>query len=97
MSIGKRILKIKVVRDDGELLSLNNLVIRNFITTSLAYMLISLSLLYITPTMFYFWIILFLSFMQFLLVILSAFMVIYRRDKRGLHDMLAHTSVIKNR
>ncbi len=97
MSIGKRILKIKVVRDDGELLSLNNLVIRNFITTSLAYMLISLSLLYITPIMFYFWIILFLSFMQFLLVILSAFMVIYRRDKRGLHDMLAHTSVIKNR
>ena len=97
MSIGKRILKIKVVRDDGELLSLNNLVIRNFITTSLAYMLISLSLLYITPTMFYFLIILFLSFMQFLLVILSAFMVIYRRDKRGLHDMLAHTSVIKNR
>lgn len=94
-TIGKKIMKIKVVRDDGELLSMNNLVIRNFITTSLAYMMLSLSLLYITPSMFYFIATIIFGFMQFLLVILSAFMVIYRRDKRGFHDVLAHTSVIK--
>ena len=94
-TLGKKIMKIKVVRDDGELLSMNNLVIRNFITTSLAYMMLSLSLLYITPSMFYFLATIIFGFLQILLVILSAFMVIYRRDKRGFHDVLAHTSVIK--
>ena len=94
-TVGKTIMKIKVVRDDGELLSMNNLVIRNFITTSLAYMMLSLSLLYITPSMFYFIATIIFGFLQILLVILSAFMVIYRRDKRGFHDVIAKTSVIK--
>lgn len=94
-TIGKTIMKIKVIRDDGSYLSLNNLVIRNFITTSLAYMMLSLSLLYIIPSVPYFLITVILGIMQVLLVILSVFMIIYRRDGRGLQDVIVHTSVVK--
>lgn len=94
MTLGKKLMGIKVVRRDGELLMLNDLIIRNLIINGLGFMLISLCILYITPSMVYFIISTILGIFQIILVIISVFMIIYRKDKRGLHDILGNTKVI---
>lgn len=93
-TLGKKIMKLKIVRRNGELLMLNDLIIRNLVINGLGFMLISLCILYITPSMVYFILSTILGILQIILVIISIFMVIYRKDKRGLHDVLGNTMVI---
>lgn len=93
-TIGKRMLKIRIKRDDNEHLTMNDLLIRNFIVNGLLCLLLSLAIIYILPRIPYFIITTILGFIQFLLVIISAFMIIYKKDKRGLQDILSHTTVI---
>lgn len=96
-TIGKKLLGIKTVRNDQEYLSLKNLVIKNMIDTGLMYMLFSLALIYILPGTSYFTFTLFLSVFQIGLMITSFVMIIKRKDKRGLNDILSGTKVIKNK
>lgn len=93
-TLGKRLVKIKVMRKDKELLMLNDLIIRNLIINGLGFLLISLCMLYITPSMVYLIMTLLLGLLQVALVIITIFMVIYRHDRRGLHDVLASTIVV---
>lgn len=95
-TVGKKILKIKTVRNDKECLSLKNLVIKNMIDTGLMYMLFSLMLIYILPGYSYFIFVIVLSILQISLVIASIYMIIKRKDKRGLNDILSGTKVIND-
>lgn len=96
-TLGKKILGIKTVRNDGEYLSLKNLVVKNMIDTGLMYMLFSLMLIYILPGTSYFTFTLFLSIFQIGLMIASFVMIIRRKDKRGLNDILSGTKVIEDK
>lgn len=93
-TFGKKILKIKTIRNDKECLSLKNLVIKNMIDTGLMYMLLSIAFIYILPPTAYFTFTLFLSIFQIGLIIASIVMIIKRQDKRGLNDILSGTKVI---
>lgn len=93
-TIGKKILKIRLVKDEGSL-SINDLIIRNIITNGFAYTLIGFTLVFLVSDSIYFITISILSFIQFLLVITSVFMVLYRHDKKGLQDIICNTSVIE--
>lgn len=95
-TLGKKIFKIKTIRNDKECLSLKNLVVKNMIDTGLMYMLLSLALIYILPDTSYFTFTLFLSIFQIGLVITSFVMIIKRKDKRGLNDILSGTKVIED-
>ena len=95
-TVGKKILKIKTVRNDKECLSLKNLVIKNMIDTVLMYMLFSLMLIYILPGYSYFIIVIALSILQISLIVASICMIIKRKDKRGLNDILSGTKVIND-
>ena len=95
-TIGKKLMKIKTIRNDKECLSLKNLVIKNMIDTGLMYMLFSLALIYILPGTSYFIFTLFLSVLQIGLIIVSIFMIIKRKDKRGLNDILSGTKVVED-
>lgn len=95
-TIGKKILKIKTIRNDKECLSLKNLVIKNMIDTGLMYMLFSLMLIYILPGTAYFITVIILSLLQIILIIISIIMIAKRKDKRGLNDILSGTKVIKD-
>ena len=94
-TLGKKIMGLKIVRNDGELLILNDLIIRNLIINGLGFLLISLSLLYISSSMIYFIATFLLGILQVILVIASVFMIIYRKDHRGIHDILSETKVVK--
>lgn len=95
-TLGKKIMGLKIVRNDGELLMLNDLVIRNLIINGLGFLLISLCLLYFTSSMIYFLTTLILGILQIILVFISVFMIIYRKDSQGIHDILSETKVVKS-
>lgn len=92
-TIGKKLLKIKIVRDDNDDLTANDLIIRNVIINGLLNTLISFCLVFLMSSLPYFIIISILAFVQVLLVIISTFMIIYRKDKKGIQDLITHTHV----
>ena len=94
-TIGKKLLKIRIVKEGGEL-GVNDLIMRNVIVNQFTYTLISLALVFIAGDITYFWITSTLAFMQILLVIISVFMIIYRKDKKGLQDIISNTKVIED-
>lgn len=94
-TIGKKLLKIKIVKDNGKL-GVNDLIIRGVIVNQFAYTIISLALIFLVNDSIYFWAITTLGFIQFLLVIISVFMIIYRKDKKALQDVISNTKVIEN-
>lgn len=93
-TIGKRVMKIRVSSFNEKKISIIDYLIRNTIFNGLGYMILMLLFLYLLPSKMYFVIGLILSFLQITLVIISVCMILYRRDKRGLHDILSGTKVV---
>lgn len=92
---GSYLLKTRVVATNGKKLTITKLMLRNFILNGLAYLTTCLTFLYLFSDITYFVLVAFLSFIQLGLVITSVFMILYRRDKRGLQDILSETKVVK--
>ena len=90
----KKILKIKIEKIDGNL-TIRDMVIRNFITTSLLQLMISSTLVYIVNNDIYYNLSIFVSLLQILLVIITSFMIIYRKDEKGVQDLITGTQVIE--
>ncbi len=75
-------------------LSLKNLLFRNVIATGLLYLLASVILVYTTKDTVYFVLLSIFGLIQFLLVIISTFMIIYRKDHEGIQDKISKTKVV---
>ncbi|MDD3187615.1 MAG: RDD family protein [Bacilli bacterium] len=93
-TIGKKILKIKIVKNDGKL-TFKEMIIRSFVTTSLMQLLTSTILVYFISSNYYFKTTTILTIIQILLVISTSFMILYRKDKKGVQDIITNTSVIE--
>lgn len=94
-SIGKKIIGLKIVSVDDSDVSSNSLLIRYLLMESIGTTIISMCLIFVIKDFYYILCDSILSFLQFLVVIISVFMVIYRRDKRSLPDLIAGTKVIE--
>lgn len=94
-TMGMKILKTKIEPEIGTELTIKKLMLRNFIINGLLYLAISLTFLYLFPSFIYFILVSILSFIQLGLVIISLFMLLYRRDQRGLQDILSKTRIIE--
>lgn len=92
-TLGKKIIKIKVV-NKKEKISLNDLIIRNMIINGLGYLLLTLLLIYLLPSLSYFITIIFLSFIQLILIIITVVGLTKNNDKLILHDRFTNTEVI---
>ncbi len=92
-TIGKLLFKIKV---DKPNLKITDLLIRSFIINGIGYLLIMTILLPLSNSLLYFTIENILGIMQIIVVIISGFMVLYKKDNLGLHDILTKT-VVKER
>lgn len=95
-TLGKRIMKIKIEHKNGKKLNILNTFIRSIVDIGLLYSLITVYLVQIVDYKTYFLTLIIFGIIQFLLVIISVFMILYRRDKRGLQDILSRSNVVLN-
>lgn len=93
-TIGKMIMGIKVVKQKGEL-TINDMIFRSFIINSLLYSLVALVLLFTTKDVSYLYATVTISYIQLILVAISAFMVLIRKDNLALQDIITKTKVVE--
>lgn len=93
-TIGKKMFRLRITKEK-EKLGLNELSLRSLIINGLGVSLVSVCLVYILPDMSYFIVTLICGFVQFLLVIISSFMIIYRHDEKGVQDLISGTQVVE--
>lgn len=94
-TIGKKLLKIKVSSSDGDGLTMNQMIFRSLIINSVLIDMVSFCILLFTDEMTYFYGAGILSMIQFTIIAVSGFMVMFNEKRQGIHDLIAHTDVVK--
>lgn len=94
-TLGKKLMKIRVVSNNDQELSINNFAIRSLMVDNIFIdmMILSITILgtkdmYGTGTMI-------LGGIEYILLFIIGITVLSRKDKRGLHDLITNTKVIK--
>ena len=94
-TLGKQILKIRVVDSSNRDLSMNQMIFRALIINSILLDMISFGVLIFANQSSYFYGVSFLAFIQFCILSVSTFMIMFGKDRRGLHDLVVHTDVVR--
>lgn len=95
-TLGMHIMGLNYYKKSGEI-SLDDLLVRSMVTCGLLYLLASLVLIYALPSVLYFALNTFFAILQISLAIISIFMVIYRKDNRGLQDIWSKVIVVNEK
>ena len=94
-TIGKKLVKIKVVNNNGDTPSIYNMIFRNVFIYGLFTMLFSILFIDIINFKIFMSVYFILSYIECIIVVISFFMVLYKKDGWGLHDIIAKTKVIE--
>ena len=94
-SIGKRVLGLKIVNKDSSDICANSLLVRYLFMDGIGVSILSMCLIFVLKDFSYMASVSILMILQFIVVISSVFMIIYRRDFRSLPDLIAGTKVIE--
>ncbi len=92
-TIGKKIMKTKIVSDIGNL-EMNQMIFRSFLANFILLNIISFVFMLFTSKSTYFYAISFFEVIQYIIVFISIFLVMYTNDGRSLHDRFTKTRVI---
>lgn len=92
-TVGRSLFKIKVVKEDGNHIKINDLLIRTLIVEGLFVTIINLTLIFILKPYSYFLITYLTELIYIISLIIIGFMVLYRKDKKALHDIITKTYV----
>lgn len=92
-TLGKMFNKIEVKAQSNQELAFWQLLFRNLIINGLFYLIMVIFCTLIIPSEIYFVIITCLGIIQIILILISVLMVIYRKDRKALHDMFSKTWV----
>lgn len=94
-TLGKYIMKLRIERKDKKKLNFYNLILRSIIDQGLLLSLITIIMAQLVSNKTYLITIFILGIIQILLVIISGFMILYRRDARGLQDIISNSKIVK--
>lgn len=94
-TLGKKIMKIRVVSNDDKDLNINQIAVRSLIINCILADLLVLTVSILGSKNVYMVGIFTVEFIQYILLFVIAIMVLSRKDKRGLHDVITNTKVIK--
>ena len=93
-TLGKSMFGIRVQSNDDELTT-NQMILRTFIIDSIFYSVIGFALMIFASSSAYFYGNMLFESIQSIVMIICACMVMFRKDKRGLHDIVSRTSVVE--
>lgn len=93
-TIGKKIMKIKITSNNRKKLTMNNYLIRSLIINSILLQFISILTILFLDKKTYLSIYSIISNLFSIIFVVSLMMILFRKDGRGLHDILANTKVI---
>ncbi len=94
-TLGKKLLKLRVVSNNDEELTMNSFAIRSLLVNSIFFDIILLSVTILCTKDVYFISSLVIEFIEYSLLFAIALTVLTRKDKRGIHDLITNTKVIK--
>lgn len=95
-TIGKKLLKIRVISTKDGKLGLVQMILRTLIVQgSLIDILILIALL-VSGRNYYYWASLILQFISILIITITLFMIFFKRNGQGLHDVITGTKVVQN-
>ena len=92
-TLGKKIMKIKIDADKGDL-TLNQVLFRCLIINCLLFSFVDLVFLVFANSTIYLVASSTLHYIYYFILVISFFMIISRKDKRGLHDIICNTKVV---
>lgn len=94
-TLGKKVLKIRVVNDEDKNPSIINILVRSLFMYGIISGLFNVIFISFLDKNLFISIYSIIGNIEVIIIIISAIMVLYRKDKRALHDMIAKTNVIK--
>ena len=94
-TIGKKLLKIKIVNEDKKDISLKQMLIRGIMMYSILSSIINIILFFNVSRKVYMTSYLSIGGIETLILFLSAIFILYRNDKKALHDIVSKSIVIK--
>lgn len=93
-TIGKKIMGIKIISEDGDL-TINQMIFRSFIANSILVNIINVILLITMNKTGYFYTYGSFELIQYVITIVSLFMVMFSKEGKAIHDRLVHTKVVR--
>ena len=93
-TIGKKIMKIQIVSNEGNLF-MNQMILRSMLSNFILMDIISFVFMLFLPKSIFLYGLLGIEIIQYVLVIVSALLIMFRKDGRSIHDILLHTKVVR--
>lgn len=94
-TLGKKLLRIKVVSADSKELTMNNYIYRSFVINSVLTDIIIFTFVVFASQRVWFGGTFIFASINYIVLFLCAVMVIFSKDGRGLHDLIGNTKVIE--
>ena len=95
-TIGKKLMKIRIVSEQGDLF-MNQMIMRSFLANFILINLISFLLMLFSSKYTYFYSSGILELIQYIIVFISIFMIVFRKDGCAVHDLLVQTKVVREK
>ena len=96
-TLGKKIMKIRIVKEDKTTLEMNDIIFRSLLINSIFLNMVLLCIAFFFNKDIYLYSNYFLILVQYLFVFLSVIFIVTKGQRQGLHDMIAHTIVVKTK
>ena len=94
MTLGKKIMKLKIISTNGKDLSINQVALRAILVDSILVNLLLVGSVLFMNKNYYYYASLSLQGLESVIVIATLIMILFRKDGKGLHDLLAKTKVV---
>ena len=94
-AIGKKLMKIKVVSSTDKEITMDSFIFRSLIVNSILVDMISFAIVIFGNETAYFYGVAICGIIKYTLLLICGFMVMWSKSGLGLHDRIAHTTVVK--
>lgn len=94
-TFGKKLMKLRVVNNNGNELTLNQVTCRALIIDSILINLFIIAALLFSGRNYYYYASLSLQIFSWIIIFVTLMMIFFRKDGRGLHDVVTGTKVIQ--